>query len=478
MAKREHGDQAKCAAGHQPIQKERTLKLWGGRFARETDALVRQFNDSIGFDIRFFQEDIDGSIAWTKGLVKAEILTAAEAAEIAAGLEEVRAEILNDTFAVAAGDEDIHTAVERRMTEIVGDVGGKLHTGRSRNDQAATDFRLWIMRAIDEVQVVISELQAALIEHAEAHLHVPMPGYTHLQHAQPVTWGHFILSHFWPLVRDKERFASARHVTDELPLGSAALAGTGFPIDRDLLAAELGFSRITQNSLDAVSNRDYVADFLYAAAMLGLHMSRLSEQLILFSSQEFGFVRLDDAYSTGSSLMPQKKNPDTLELTRGKSGRLLGNMVGLLATIKGLPSTYDKDLQEDKEPVFDTFDTIMVMVPVMTGLIKTLKIRPERMAAQLEPNLLATDLADYLVKRGVPFRQAHHIVGAVVQLSESQDIPMTDFTLDDLEEISEHFGPDVVEVFNFESSLAARTVTGGTAPATLKAQVAKAKAAL
>ena len=452
------------------------MKLWGGRFARETDALVRQFNDSIGYDIRFFQEDIDGSIAWTKGLVKAEILTAEEAAAIVAGLEEVRRELLEDRFTIGAGDEDIHTAVERRMTEIVGATGGKLHTGRSRNDQAATDFRLWIMRAIDEIIPVITALQTALIDHAEAHLNVPMPGYTHLQHAQPVTWGHFLLSHFWPLVRDKERFAAARHTADELPLGSAALAGTGFPIDRDLLADALGFSRITQNSLDAVANRDYVADFLYAAAMLGLHLSRLAEQLILFSSQEFGFVRLDDAYSTGSSLMPQKKNPDTLELTRGKAGRLLGNMVGLLATIKGLPSSYDKDLQEDKEPVFDTFDTIMVMVPVMTGLIKTLAIRPDRMAAQLEPNLLATDLADYLVKRGVPFRNAHHIVGAVVQLSESQNIPMTDLTLDDLEEISEHFGPDVTDVFNFDASLASRTVPGGTAPAALRDQIARARA--
>ena len=454
------------------------MKLWGGRFARETDALVRQFNDSIGYDIRFFQEDIDGSIAWTKGLVKAEILTADEAAAIVAGLEEVRKELIEDRFTVAAGDEDIHTAVERRMTEIVGATGGKLHTGRSRNDQAATDFRLWIMRAIDEIIPVITELQAALIDHAEANPNVPMPGYTPLQHAQPVTWGPFLLSHFWPLVRDKARFVAARHTADELPLGSAALAGTGFPIDRDLLADALGFSRITQNSLDAVSNRDYVADFLYAASMLGLHLSRLSEQLILFSSQEFGFVRLDDAYSTGSSLMPQKKNPDTLELTRGKAGRLLGNMVGLLATIKGLPSSYDKDLQEDKEPVFDTFDTIMVMVPVMTGLIKTLTIRPERMAAQLEPNLLATDLADYLVKRGVPFRNAHHIVGAVVQLAESQNMAMTDFTLEDLEEISEHFGPDVTDVFNFTSSLATRTVTGGTAPAALQAQLTHARATL
>ena len=372
-------------------------KLWGGRFAKEANALLRQFNDSIDFDQRFWSEDIEGSIAWARGLVGADVLTAAEANTIVRGLEAISAEWESGTFIIQPGDEDIHTANERRLTELVGDVGGKLHTGRSRNDQVATDFRLWTKRAVDQLQLELHHLQTALVDHAEQHMDVPLPGYTHLQHAQPVIWGHWLLAHFWPLERDQRRWDGVRDSADSCPLGSAALAGSAFPINREALAARLGFSRITPNSLDAVSDRDFAADFLYAAAMTGLHLSRLSEQLILFSSQEFGFVRLDDAFSTGSSIMPQKKNPDTLELTRGKSGRLVGLLVGLLTTLKGLPSTYDKDLQEDKEGVFNAFDTLMIVLPVMTGVISTLKLQPERMAAQLEPGLIATDIADYLV---------------------------------------------------------------------------------
>lgn len=453
-------------------------KLWGGRFAKQTAALVRQFNDSIGFDMRLYNEDIDGSMAWAQGHVGTGVLTQAEADALVAGLEQVRQEIAEDRFELAEGDEDVHTAVERRLTEIVGEVGGKLHTGRSRNDQVATDFRLWTMRACDNVIAVLKELQVAMIDHAEAHFDVPLPGYTHMQHAQPVTWGHWILSHFWPLVRDVQRFEQAKVQASELPLGAAALAGTAFPMDRQALAEKLGFERIAQNSLDAVSNRDFVADFLYAASMLGLHLSRLSEQLIIFSSAEFGFVRLDDAYSTGSSLMPQKKNPDTLELTRGKSGRLLGNLVGLLTTLKGLPSTYDKDLQEDKEPIFDTVDQLLVIVPVMTGVIETLMIRPEKMAAQLEPNLLATDLADYLVKKGMPFREAHHVVGRVVQLGEELDVPITELSLLQLREIDALFDDDVLDAFEVQNSLAERNVVGGTAPAAVKQQIAAARAAV
>jgi argininosuccinate lyase len=302
-----------------------------------------------------------------------------------------------------------------------------------------------------------------------------MPGYTHLQHAQPITWGHWVLSYFWPLVRDQQRLAQVRQRTAVLPLGSGALAGTAFPIDRQALADELGFSAISQNSLDGVSDRDFAADFLYTATMIGLHLSRLSEQLILFSSSEFGFVRLDDGYSTGSSLMPQKKNPDTLELTRGTSGRLLGNLVGLLTTLKGLPSSYDKDLQEDKEPVFDAFDTLSQIIPIMAGLLRTLQLRPERMAAQLEPNLLATDLADYLVKRGVPFRQAHHLVGEVVQMAENRGGSLTDLSLADLQSISEEFGEEATAVFNFTTSLSNRAITGGTSPEALAAQLAAAR---
>ncbi|MCA9978319.1 MAG: argininosuccinate lyase, partial [Anaerolineales bacterium] len=288
----------------------------------------------------------------------------------------------------------------------------------------------------------------------------------------------WILSHFWPLTRDGARLAHVREMAAELPLGSAALAGTAYPVDRQFLAQELGFARVSANSLDAVANRDFAADFLYAAAMIGLHLSRLSEQLILFSSSEFGFVRLDDAYSTGSSLMPQKKNPDTLELTRGKAGRLLGNLTGLLATLKGLPSSYDKDLQEDKEPVFDAFDTLSVVLPVMTDVINTLILRPERMAAQLEPNLLATDLADYLVKRGVPFREAHHLVGQVVQAAETRGVPLTALTLAELQAISAHFGADVLAVFDVAASLASRNVAGGTGPDAVQAQLSMAKAAV
>ena len=453
-------------------------KLWGGRFAKQTDQLVHQFNASIGFDRRLYAEDIAGSIAWAQGLVGAGVLTQDEADAIAGGLAQVRAEFEDGSFAFDAGDEDIHTAVERRLIELIGPVGGKLHTGRSRNDQVATDFRLWVMDACVEVDAMLRDLQAALVDSATVHLVLPMPGYTHLQHAQPITWGHWVLSHFWPLQRDRVRFAAARRAAAVLPLGAAALAGTAFPMDRAALAAALGFDAITHNSLDAVSNRDFAADFLYAATMVGLHLSRLSEQLIIFSSSEFGFVTLDDAYSTGSSIMPQKKNPDTLELTRGKSGRLLGNLTGFLATLKGLPSTYDKDLQEDKEPLFDAFDTLSMAVPVMAGLIRTLTPRPDRMAAQLEPGLLATELADYLVKRGMPFREAHGVVGRVVRLAEESGVPLDQLSLAQLQSASALFAVDVTAVLRVDAALAQRTIPGGTAPDALQAQLDQARQAL
>jgi argininosuccinate lyase len=455
-------------------------KLWGGRFSKETAALVRQLNDSLPYDQRLFAEDIAGSIAWAQALVGAGVLTAVESQTIIHGLEQVRQEFVAGTFLFAPGDEDIHTAVERRLTELVGSVGGKLHTGRSRNDQVATDFRLWVRQACADLLADLRELQEAMLAQAEKEENtaVALPGYTHLQHAQPITWPHWLLSHFWPLVRDAERLRHAQQQANELPLGSAALAGTAFPIDRHALAATLGFDRISQNSLDAVANRDFATDFLYATTMLGLHLSRLAEQLIIFASTEFGFVRLDDAYTTGSSLMPQKKNPDTLELTRGKAGRLLGDFVGLLTTLKGLPSTYDKDLQEDKEPVFSAYDTLRLVLPVMAGVIRTLHIQPEKMAAQLEPNLLATDLADYLVKKGLPFREAHHVVGEVVQLGETRALPITRLSLSDLQAIHPLFGADVLEAFAVAGSLAQRTVVGGTAPTAVAQQLIAARNAL
>ncbi len=450
-------------------------KLWGGRFAAETDDLVFRFNASIGFDQRLYDQDITGSIAWAKGLARAGVLTDEEAAAIVAGLEAIREELSGGAFEFKPADEDIHTAVERRLMELTGPVGGKLHTGRSRNDQIATDFRLWVMSACEQVDAWIEELQRALVDSAAANLNLAMPGYTHLQHAQPVTWGHWALSFFWPLMRDRQRFTETQTRTAVMPLGSAALAGTAFPIDRQFLADELGFEAISANSMDGVSDRDFAADFNYAAAMLGLHLSRLSEQLVIFSSAEFNFVRLHDAYSTGSSIMPQKKNPDTLELTRGKSGRLIGGLMGLLATLKGLPSTYDKDLQEDKESVFDAFDTLSMILPVMTGLLRTLDINGAGMAEQLEPGLLATELADYLVKKGLPFRQAHGHVGQLVRTAEMQGKPLTELTTAELQAVSPLFGGDIEQVLNVEYALAQRDVTGGTSPAALQEQLQAAR---
>lgn len=453
-------------------------KLWGGRFSAQVDDAAYQFNASIHFDIRLYHEDIDGSIAWAAALATAGILSPAEFDTLRDGLERVRAEFDSGEFKLQPGDEDIHTAVERRLTELVGDAGAKLHTGRSRNDQIATDFRLWCMRAVDRLHTEVRGLQSVLAESAEQNAEALMPGYTHLQHAQPVTWAHWILSHFWPLQRDCERLAQTRDRASTLPLGSAALAGSAYAIDRNALAQRLGFARISENSMDAVADRDFAADFLYAAAMVGLHLSRIAEQLILFSSREFSFVTLSDAYSTGSSLMPQKKNPDTLELARGKSGRLTGNLMSLLTVLKGLPSTYDKDLQEDKEPVFDSYDTLMITLPVLSGTVSTLQINPQAMRAQLEAGLLATDLADYLVQKGTPFRQAHEVVGRVVRLAEDQGKEIDELDLAALQEISDTFGEDIVACFDFERSLNTRQITGGTARAALSKQLEAARLAL
>ncbi|MFW6042622.1 MAG: argininosuccinate lyase [Chloroflexota bacterium] len=451
-------------------------KLWGGRFNQETDELVHRFNASLPFDVRLYQEDIDGSIAWAKALAEIDILSPRELKVIVDGLEQVRQEFEEGTIEFQPGDEDVHTVVERRLTELIGETGGKLHTGRSRNDQVATDFRLWTMRAVDEILAHIADLQEALVGSAEAELTTPMAGYTHLQHAQPVTWGHWLLSHFWPLCRDVDRFSQARNAASVLPLGSGALAGTAYPVDREALARKLGFSDISRNSIDGVADRDFALDFVYAAAVIGMHLSRLAEQLILFSSAEFGYVVLSDAYSTGSSIMPQKKNPDTLELTRGKAGRLTGHLMGLLMTLKGLPSAYDKDLQEDKEPVFDAYDTLSVVLPVMAGMIRTLEPQAEQMAAQLEPGLLATELADYLVKKGMPFRQAHGVVGHVVRIAERRGVEIDQLDLASFKEASDRFDEDVLQLFDVRRALDARSVPGGTEQKALQRQLQAARA--
>lgn len=454
------------------------MTLWGGRMSKDIDPLVRRLNASLPFDIRLFDEDIDGSLAWAEGLLAAGVITADEHAAIRHGLEQVRGEFASGEFDPAESDEDLHTAVERRLGEIIGTVAGTLHTGRSRNDQVATDFRLWTMRACDRIDEAVLDLARALHVSAEADLETPMPGYTHLQGAQPTTWGHWSLSHLWPLLRDRGRFRRVRSTAAVLPLGSGALAGTPFPIDRAALARRLGFDSVSKNSLDAVADRDFALEFLFAAATLGVHLSRLAEQLVIFNTAEFGFLTLDDAYATGSSLMPQKKNPDVLELARGKTGRLIGHLSGLLATLKGLPSAYDKDLQEDKEPVFDAFDTLSALLPPLAGLVRTLRLNPERMAAGLSPALLATDLADYLVGKGVPFRQAHELVGHAVQLAEVRGVSLAALPLSDLKAISDRFEADLGQVFDVRAALARRASVGGTAPEALRVQLEAARRAL
>lgn len=451
------------------------MTLWGGRFSEPSDEQLRALNDSIGFDRRLYKQDIIGSIAYARAIAGAGIITSDEADTIVKGLHQVLAEFDAGIFELKPGDEDIHTAVERRLTELVGPVGGKLHTGRSRNDQVATDFRLWVLDAIGQVDKLLADLQFALIEQAEQHIHTLMPGYTHLQPAQPIVAAHWLMSFFWMLARDRERLADACRRTSVSPLGSGALAGTPLAVDRVALAKELGFYSYSQNSLDAVSDRDFAAEILFALALLGTHLSRLAEDIIIYSNPRFGFITLDDRYSTGSSLMPQKRNPDPLELVRGKTGRLIGNLTGFLTTLKGLPSTYNKDLQDDKEAVFDSFDTVMVVLSVIIAVIHTLKLNPEAMRAALTDDMLATDLADYLVKKGMPFRQAHHIVGQAVSEAARQNMLLSKLSLKTLNALSPLFREDVASVFDFAACVARREAAGGTAPKAVKEQIEAAK---
>ena len=451
------------------------MTLWGGRFSESLDPLAAEFNASTAFDRRLAEVDVRGSTAWARALARAGILTEVEADQLCDGLRRIGEEIGAQRFVFAPTDEDIHTAAERRLGELVGSVAGKLHTGRSRNDQVATDFRLWTLDAIDAVDAHLHNLQGALAARAEADWGVLLPGYTHFQRAQPILLSHWWLSHFWPLARDRERLLQLRARTGVMPLGSGALAGTPFPIDREHLALDLGFDAVSPNSVDAVSDRDFAAEFLFVAALIGVHLSRLAEALILFATSEFGFIELADAFSTGSSLMPQKKNPDVLELTRGKAGTLIGRLAGLLATLKGLPSAYDKDLQEDKPPVFDAADTLAQMIPAMTGAIKSLSAHADRMEAALDPAMLATDLADYLVERGVPFRQAHALVGRAVRRAIDLGVRLDRLPLADLKSISPVIGEDVAAVFDAQAAVARRKVTGGTGHAAVRKQLEQVK---
>lgn len=435
---------------------------------------MNKFNASLRYDKRMYKQDIQGSKAYAAAIQKAGLLTKEEEKQIQTGLDQVLAEWEAGTFTPLVSDEDIHTANERRLTELVGTPGAKLHTGRSRNDQVATDTRLWLRDVIDaELRPLLKQLLATLTDRAEAELDLLMPGFTHLQPAQPVRWSHWLMSHAWFFRADLDRLLQLTARVSSCPLGSGALAGNPFSVDRAALASELGFSSVTPNSMYAVSDRDYIAEFLFWVSLLGTHFSRLAEDLIIFSTPTFSLVRIADAYSTGSSLMPQKRNPDGLELARGKAGRFLGNCVGLMAALKGTPSTYNKDFQEDKELLFDSVDNMTGVLRVMTGIVSTMTVDADRCRAALSEAMLATDVAYYLVRRNVPFREAHNITGRCVALSESQGVPMSQLSLADLQEISPAFGADITSLWSYESSVEQYQATGGTSRAAVTAQIAQ-----
>lgn len=452
--------------------------MWGGRFDKPPDDLFARYNNSFRFDWRLYDVDIRGSQAYAQALARANVISDAEAGQILRGLEVVREEFAHAKFDSKASDEDIHTAVERRLHELIGAPALKLHTGRSRNDQVSTDTRLYVREAAARIGGLLSEVQEAIVHQAEAHLNVVMPGYTHLQRAQPVLFSHYLLSFFWMLLRDRERFAQTGGRANVLPLGAGALAGNAFSVDRAWLAQELGFDSVSENSMDAVADRDYIVEFLFDAALVQLHLSRLAEDLILYSSAEFGFIRIDDAYATGSSLMPQKKNPDALELARGKTGRVVGDLTALLVTLKGLPSTYDKDLQEDKESLFDAVDTVEMTLPVMAGVLRTMMVDEGKMRAALDDAMLATDLADYLVRGGMLFREAHRAVGELVKRADGDGVSLARLTLADFRAVSERFGPDTLRILDFDRSIRQHEITGGTGPNAVREQLDKAKAFL
>jgi argininosuccinate lyase len=454
-------------------------KLWGGRFAAPNAAEMQRYNDSFRFDRRLAEADIAGSIAWAEAIEAAGLITDEECEALTQGLELIRREFEDGAFEEAEGDEDIHTAVERRLRELIGEPALKLHTGRSRNDQVATAFRLFAIGAARQVGERILGLQLALVAQAERHTATLMPGYTHLQRAQPITFGHWCLAYVEMLERDRARVEDATARTRTLPLGAGALAGNSLGVERERLTEVLGeFDSVATNSLDAVADRDFVAELLFAFALTGVHLSRLAEDLILYSSAEFGFVELDDAYSTGSSLMPQKKNPDSMELLRGKSGRLLGNLVTILTALKGLPLTYNKDMQEDKEPFFDSLDTLDLGLQVAAAAVATLQARPERMAAALDDSMLATDLADELVRRGVPFREAHGKVGRLVRRAIELRVPLRQLPIAEYQAVQPDLGQEIYAIYDFARSVAQKDSLGGTAPQRVAEQCARWREAL
>ena len=453
---------------------------WGGRFRGAASDLMTRINASIGFDKRLWREDIAASKAHASMLRDQGIIAAADAAAILKGLDQIADEFERDGVPERDELEDIHMTVEHRLTKLIGPAAGRLHTARSRNDQVATDFRMWVRNACNEAVANIRDLQRALVEVAERHAETVMPGFTHLQVAQPVTLGHHLLAYYEMLRRDVSRFSDAAERMNESPLGAAALAGTGFPLDRDATAKALSFDRPTANSLDSVSDRDFALDYLSAAAQCSLHLSRLAEELIIWASPQFGFVKLSDAFSTGSSIMPQKRNPDAAELVRGHSGRIIGCLTSLMVTMKGLPLAYSKDMQDDKEPVFEASDLLTISIQALGGMIETCQFVPERMRAAAEQGFsTATDLADWLVREaGVPFREAHHITGAAVKAAEDRDCGLDQLPLDVLQQIDGRIDERVFDVLSVDASVRSRTSYGGTASDRVREQVAKAKADL
>ena len=452
-------------------------KPWAGRFTEPTDALVERFTESVSFDRRLAKHDIRGSIAHATMLAEVGVLTAADRDAVVAGLEGILADIEAGAFEWRTALEDVHMNIESVLTERIGDAGKRLHTGRSRNDQVATDVRLYAREAIDDIVAAIRSLQAVILDIAEREAATVLPGFTHLQPAQPITFGHHVLAWFEMLARDAERFAECRGRVNRMPLGAAALAGTPYPIDRAMTARLLGFDGLCENSLDAVSDRDFAIEFASHCALAMVHLSRMSEELVLWVSAPFGFVELGDAYCTGSSIMPQKKNPDVPELVRGKSARVIGHLHALLVLMKGQPLAYNRDNQEDKEPLFDTVDTVTDCLRVFAGMLGTLECRRERMreAARLG-HTTATDLADYLVRKAVPFRDAHEAVGRAVRRAVETGRDLSEMTLEELRAFSPAIGSDVFEVLSLEGSVAARAHAGGTAPARVRAAIARARA--
>lgn len=456
----------------------KTEKAWAGRFSKSSDPDLENFSRSIDIDRRMWRQDIAVNRAWAEALLSIKIYSKAEYNKVSQGLDRIQREFEEDKFSFRDSDEDIHMAIERRLTELTGDAGARIHTGRSRNDQVMTDVRLFLKEQLLLLEGEMRELQSVLADLAEQHIDVVMPGYTHLQQAQPILLSHYLLSLFWPLQRDLGRLDRIADLADELPLGSGALAGSAFPVDRKVLAVELGFSRISPNSIDAVSDRDILIDTANLCSMIMIHLSRYAEDFILWSGHEFGFLELPDEWTTGSSMMPQKKNPDSLELIRGKSARVIGQSTALQVLLKGLPLAYSRDLQEDKPPLFEALDQTMAAIQVFRKTLAGATFKSKRMKAALDDLLLATDLADYLTRKGIPFRKAHHAAGSIVLDSIRTRVPISEMSIEALKKHSGEIESDIYECLTIEASLAARNIIGGTGAKAVRKQIRQARLAL